>query len=143
MDTFVQHKILTIVYPYIYNCKEKYEYSTLFTHIDEENLTTISNLLNIGIDVDLYTFTKTIVDELYLLYNEYFKLENVKGITYNEESSKKYAAMYSDLSFLLRPVKENMIQYTDLQSGVIKMSDLKILNDYLDVLQYNNYLTES
>ena len=41
---------------------------------------------------------------------------------------------------ILRPVKEGMISYTDLKSGEITLHDIAIMNDYLDVINYNEMI---
>ena len=141
LDTFKQHKLFSILYPYINRYKTIEEYNQLIFILPEDDLLKVVEICNIYINNSIYDLFKDIIEVLYYYYNSYLTSPKLEGIRYGGVADKKYVVMYDDLAYLLRPIQNNMITYNDLKTGDIMMNDLKILNDYLDANEYNKYLT--
>lgn len=124
MDTFKQYKILRLVYPYLNDL------ALMFVHMEDDRVEELFQLTELD-------SLESIAILIHKLFDDYIKAEILTGVSF-PTATIKYAEMYSGLSWLLRPVETGMIQYKDLKDGSISMLDIKIMNDYLTVQNYNS-----
>lgn len=124
MDTFKQYKILRLVYPYLNDL------ALMFVHMEDDRVEELFQLTELD-------SLESIAILIHKLFDDYIKAEILTGVSF-PTATIKYAEMYSGLSWLLRPVETGMIQYKDLKDGSLTMLDIKIMNDYLTVQNYNS-----
>lgn len=124
MDTFKQYKILRLVYPYLNDL------ALMFVHMEDDRVEELFQLTELD-------SLESIAILIHKLFDDYIKAEILTGVSF-PTATIKYAEMYSGLDWLLRPVETGMIQYKDLKDGSISMLDIKIMNDYLTVQNYNS-----
>lgn len=142
LDTFKQYELFKLTTKFNFNV----EFILLFT--TDEELVEILDLTNgieeLSVDDYIYKLDFILKDYFDSFLNAILHNKHPLHIQYpSEKSNKVYAVMQDDLGYLLRPVREGMIQYMELYTGDIKMYDIKLLNDYIDVSQFNEYLSNT